>query len=331
MTIRPAALGGFVSIPLLVLAVPALAAESEWDQAKVQALSQQLVRAVEKIKKGIAHDWDREDKQSARYVVLDDLMSLHHRTVALHGLLRAGGGRETTAPVFRRVLTGVEHARHDAASFPEVAKQRRHIEAADAALAKLEAYYAPALAELPPPREAPSPPPPVVRSPPPRVPAAPGKTSRRRTTAPDPVSGCPQSVMHDVSMNHGGNVRIWVHPEVTGRNEVTSTVGVIMAERSGHYARGEIVERRVVSVPDLPAGCRIRRVLTESLASCEFEDDDVGDDSGKCDIVHPDGLVRSVKVSAVSRGLEFDCDDGPGNDAYAELSFNPIEVEVVCN
>ncbi|MDJ0848528.1 MAG: hypothetical protein QNK04_09140 [Myxococcota bacterium] len=330
MRIRPATMGGLASILLLLPALPAIPAEDGWDRRKVVAITKQLLREVEKIKMGIAHDWDRKDKESARYVVLEDVMSLHHRTVALLALVVKGGGPEATAPVFRRVLTGVEHARRDAANFPEIEKQRRHIEAADEALAKLKVYYGSALEELPPPKTAASPPPPVVRSPAPRVAAVPGKTFRRRTTVPDPVSGCPQSVMHDVSMNHGGNVRIWVHPEVTGRNEVTSTVGVIMAERAGHFARGEIVERRVVSVPDLPAGCRIRRVLTESLASCEFEDDDVEDDSHKCDIVHPSGLVRSVKVSAVSKGLEFDCDDGPGNDAYAELSFNPIEVEVVC-
>ena len=89
--------------------------------------------------------------------------------------------------------------------------------------------------------------------------------------------------------------------------------------------------RRVAGLKPLPPSCQIRRVLTESLASCEFDDDDVEEDTHKCDIVHPNGLVRSVRVSALSPGLDFDCDDGPHNDAYAELSFNPIEVEVVCD
>ena len=319
------------AVVALLIAVFAAPGRGEWKESEVQALTQRLLHEVSTIKRAVARDWDREDKQSPRYVVLDDLMTLHARVVALEGLVRAGQGPEKTAPVFRRVLTAVEHARRDAADFPEVQKQRAHIEAAEEAVAALEALYGPQLARLEPAAEGEPPPPIRKRSPAPKVAAAPpGKTHRRWTTEPAGVEGCPESVMHDVSMNRGGNVRIWVYPKVTGPNEVTTTVGVIMAEIGGHDARGELVEERVVHVPDLPPGCRIRRILTESLASCEFTDDDDEEDSAKCDIVRPGGLVRSVRVSAQSPGLDFDCDDAPGQDAYAQLAFNPIEVEVVC-
>ena len=84
---------------LALAAAPVAAGQVEWNQAEVSALTQQLLQHVSKIKKGIRRDWDREDKQSARYVVLDDAMTLHHRVVALDGLVRAGQGRERTAPV----------------------------------------------------------------------------------------------------------------------------------------------------------------------------------------------------------------------------------------
>ena len=333
MTLRALVNRTLPPLAALALLAPCVASgQQDWNAKEVTKLTRKLSDEVRAIKTGITRDWDGADKESARYVVLDDLMALHHQVVALDALVRQGQGRKQTAPVFRRVRSAVDHARRDAALFPAIEKQRKHIEAADATLERLEAYYEVELATLPP-EEAGTPPPPMERhSPSPRVAAAaPDKTFRMHTDAPDPVTGCPESVMHDVSMNHGGNVRIWVHPEVTGRNEVTSTIGVIMSETGGHYARGELIERRVSRIPDLAPNCQIRRVLSESLAACEFDDDDREEDSHKCDIVDPEGLVASLSVSAQSPGLDFDCDDAPYNDAFAELGFNPIEVEVVCD
>jgi hypothetical protein len=129
---------------VLAFAIPVAATAVEWDQKQIAALADQLTRDVAKIKDGIAKDWERSDKHSARYVVLDDLMTLQHQVVALQTLLGAGEGREQTAPVYRRVLIRVSQARQDAAAFPEVAAQKHHIDAAHKTLAKLSAYYRPA-------------------------------------------------------------------------------------------------------------------------------------------------------------------------------------------
>ena len=327
---RRIALLGATLAALLPPAAVALATKP-WNRSQVLALTQALLAEVKLIKRNLARDWDRADHQSPRYVVLEDVMALHRRAVALDGLVRAGEGAEKTAPVFRRVLTAVQHARRDAAEFPAIERQRVHIDKADAALARLKDYYGPELTRLAPEASGDPSPSPVKRTPPPRVPEAPpDKTFRRRTTEPAPVAGCPRSVMHDKNLNHPTDVRIWVRPEVTGRNEVTTTVGVVMTERAGHYARGELVERRPAHVPDLPPECRIRRVVMEPLATCEFVDDDEEEDAHKCDIVRGGGLVRTLRVTAMSPGLDFDCDDEPGKDAYAEVHLNPIEVEVVC-
>jgi negative regulator of replication initiation len=154
---------------VLAFAIPVAATAVEWDQKQVAALADQLTRDVAKIKDGIARDWEQSDKHSARYVVLDDLMTLQHRVVALQTLLGAGEGREQSAPVYRRVLILVSQARQDAAAFPEVAAQKQHIEAAHKTLAKLSAYYAPVPVLLPPPPEPQPPDAPEASLPPPEA------------------------------------------------------------------------------------------------------------------------------------------------------------------
>jgi hypothetical protein len=112
-----------------------------WDQQKVIRLTRDLTLQASKVKDGIRSEYDIADKESARYFVLHDVMDIHHRSIALLGLLRAGKGREESEPLFRRIQSLVEHAQRDMQRFPEIEKQRKHIDAADAKLAELAAYY----------------------------------------------------------------------------------------------------------------------------------------------------------------------------------------------
>jgi len=125
----------------ILLAGPGFAESTAWDEAEVTKLANELVAAVSAIKRNIAGRREEADPQSARWVVLDDLMQLQHRAVAFEGLVRAGQGRDATAPVFRRIRTAVEHARRDAQAFPDIQKQQKRIDQANSALEKLSIYY----------------------------------------------------------------------------------------------------------------------------------------------------------------------------------------------
>jgi hypothetical protein len=138
---RSALLAGIAVAGVLLVAAPAMTEPVVWDQKRVQNLAEDLATHVSNIKKGIAHARETADPKSPRWVVLDDLMQLQHRVVALVVLLSAGEGRDATEPVFRRVRSAVEHARDDAPAFPDVQKQARHIDKANAALDKLAAFY----------------------------------------------------------------------------------------------------------------------------------------------------------------------------------------------
>ena len=126
---------------LLVCLPGSAAAEGHCDEKRVAALVHKVAVAASRIKKNIAREWDRADKSSTRYVVLNDLMVLQHQAVALEGLVRAGQGRDKTEPVYRRVQSAVQHAREDSDRFPAIAGQRQHIAAAEAALEELADCY----------------------------------------------------------------------------------------------------------------------------------------------------------------------------------------------
>ena len=118
-------------------------AHSHCDEKRVATLVERVAAKASRIKKNIAREWDRADKTSTRYIVLNDLMTLQHQAVALEGLVRAGEGRDKTEPVFRRMQSAVQHARQDADKFPAIAEQRSLIAEAETALDELAECYGP--------------------------------------------------------------------------------------------------------------------------------------------------------------------------------------------
>ena len=128
---------------LLVGAAGAAHADSHCDEKRVAALAHDVAVEASLIKDRLAREWDRADKTSTRYVVINDLMILHHRAIALEGLVRAGQGRDKTEPVYRRMQSAVQHARQDSQRFPEIGAQQKHIDKAEAALNELADCYGP--------------------------------------------------------------------------------------------------------------------------------------------------------------------------------------------
>jgi len=122
-------------------AVVAAAEPAPWDEKRILKLTSRLVIEVDAIKTGIAREWERADKSSARYIVLNDLMMIQPRVVAFEGLVRAGQGRDKTEPVFRRIQDAVENAREDAQKYPAVRSQSKRIDTANAILEELGTFY----------------------------------------------------------------------------------------------------------------------------------------------------------------------------------------------
>ena len=119
----------------------ALAEPKEWDQKRVAALANMLASEVLAMKQNISKARETADPDSPRWVILDDLMQLQHRVVALVAMVNSGQGRDKTEPIYRRVKSAVENARQDAPAYPAVRREQRHIDAANTALRKLSEFY----------------------------------------------------------------------------------------------------------------------------------------------------------------------------------------------
>jgi hypothetical protein len=63
------------------------------------------------------------------------------RGVALATAVGAGQERDLTEPIFRRLMSGVQHAREDAQRFPEIEAVRSYVEKAEALLREMAVYY----------------------------------------------------------------------------------------------------------------------------------------------------------------------------------------------
>lgn len=125
----------------LVWAVGASAQTTDWDQKVAVREVNQLVKHAAKVKAGIAREYDREDKTSYRYIVLRDVMEIHHLAVNLQSGLRSGQGRDETRHIYDRLQRAIEQAQKDMVQFPAIAAQQADIDRADASLETLSAMY----------------------------------------------------------------------------------------------------------------------------------------------------------------------------------------------
>ena len=97
MTRLPRSLALPTAIAILasvLLAGPGFADPKPWDQKRVGALAGMLASEILNMKKAIANARETADPESARWIVLDDLMQLQHRVVALVAMVNSGQGRE---------------------------------------------------------------------------------------------------------------------------------------------------------------------------------------------------------------------------------------------
>ena len=134
-------LGVVVVLGLLAAPASAAAPAKPWNQQEVAQLAQRFTLQTKRIQEVVGKHLEEAEKNSPRRVVLHDVYEIHHRAVSLESGVRAGLGRDGTEPVFRRILSSVEHARQDAKRFPEIEEAREHIDEANRLLAELGAYY----------------------------------------------------------------------------------------------------------------------------------------------------------------------------------------------
>ncbi|MBW2697953.1 MAG: hypothetical protein JRE70_15840 [Deltaproteobacteria bacterium] len=129
----------------VLLAPPAMAEPTAWDQATVTALAEQLASSAGDLRNSVrrAPPLPGLTQRRARAQVLDDLRVAENSINSLARRLAAGAGREDTYPTFRRIRT----LRNDIAR----QVQRAHIteptisklEAARELLDQLMPFYAP--------------------------------------------------------------------------------------------------------------------------------------------------------------------------------------------
>lgn len=152
----------------------------------------------------------------------------------------------------------------------------------------------------------------------------------RATTKPTVLKGCPRSVNKHYNMNNGGDVKIAVSYEIVDDKSVLVELVVDMKENKGSKAHGRLEESSIVTVEGLPHDSKIDTVLTPPF-EVAFFDDNKKEDSNRDVIkkaVASSKVIKSLRVTAQTKGDDFDCDDDPYEDAYIEVEFNSLEVLV---
>ncbi len=127
----------------LVVALGAQAQTAKWDQAAVTAAAAEFETAVsglrDALRQGIARDMT--PSKSRVYRVMQDLRQIEWLAQSLHGDLVKGEGLEATTPIYNQIQENRVYAKSDAMFIEITAPIKPKLEASQAALAKLAAFY----------------------------------------------------------------------------------------------------------------------------------------------------------------------------------------------
>ena len=132
-------------LPLVAFALSAVslasAAELEWNQERVSALAQDLVKHIEVIRADLESRPSVPEEAAARATVMNDVERLALRAKELAERLAGGAGRDETAALFREVETLGKQAADDTREYPAQFEVHAHIEQAQRDTAQLARYY----------------------------------------------------------------------------------------------------------------------------------------------------------------------------------------------
>jgi hypothetical protein len=119
----------------------ASAAELEWNQERVAALVQDLIKHVEVVRADLESRASVPEEAAARAAVMNDVERLDLRARELAERLASGAGRAETAALFREVETlGNEAAKHSR-EYPARFEMHVHIDQAQRITIQLARYY----------------------------------------------------------------------------------------------------------------------------------------------------------------------------------------------
>jgi hypothetical protein len=119
----------------------ASAAELEWNQERVTALAQDLIKHLEVIRADLESRPSVPEKAAARATVANDLELLDQRATELAERLARGAGRDETAALFREVEALGNQAAAHSREYPADFELHVDIDQVQRITIKLARYY----------------------------------------------------------------------------------------------------------------------------------------------------------------------------------------------
>ena len=119
----------------------ASAAELEWNQERVAALVQDLIKHVEVIRADLKSQPSVPEKEAARATIMSDLEGVSLRARELAERLAGGAVRAETAALFREMETLVNQARKHSHEFPAPFEMHVPIDEVQRITIQLARYY----------------------------------------------------------------------------------------------------------------------------------------------------------------------------------------------
>lgn len=127
----------------LVVALGARAQTAKWDQAAVTKAAGEYEAAVSGLRDAARKStaWTLTANKSKLYQITQDLRQIEWLAQNLHSDLSKGEGLEATTPIYNEILENREYAKADAMFVDIDAFIKPKLAAAQAAMAKLSAFY----------------------------------------------------------------------------------------------------------------------------------------------------------------------------------------------
>ena len=127
----------------LVVAFGAQAQTAKWDQAAVTAAAAEYEAAVTGLRDAVRKStaWTMSPNKAKLHQITQDLRQIEWLAQSLHADLAKGESLEATTPIFNQIQANREYAKADAMFVDVTDFVRPKLEASQAAIKKLAAFY----------------------------------------------------------------------------------------------------------------------------------------------------------------------------------------------
>jgi len=136
-------IAGTIAVFALCIALGAQAQTAKWDQAAVTAVALEYENAVSGLRDAVRQStaWAMSPNKSKLYQISQDLRQIEWLAQSLHSDLAKGEGLEATSAVYFQILENREYAKADAMFVDVSAIVKPKLDASQAAMKKLAAFY----------------------------------------------------------------------------------------------------------------------------------------------------------------------------------------------